>query len=49
MDQTILKVDFEEVNSLPNSVRGSGGFGSTGKWKIFFIKKILKDIQDKLY
>jgi len=45
----ILKVDFEEVNSLPNSVRGSGGFGSTGKWKIFLIKKILKDIQDKLY
>ena len=27
----ILKVDFQEVNSLPNSVRGSGGFGSTGK------------------
>ena len=30
----ILKVDFEEVDSLPDTVRGSGGFGSTGKWKI---------------
>ena len=27
----ILKVDFEEVDSLPDTVRGSGGFGSTGK------------------
>ena len=31
----VLKVDFDEVNNLPESVRGSGGFGSTGKWKIF--------------
>ena len=30
----ILKVDFEEVESLPDTVRGAGGFGSTGKWKI---------------
>ena len=30
----ILKVDFEEVDSLPVTVRGAGGFGSTGKWKI---------------
>jgi len=27
----VLKVDFEEVNELPKSIRGSGGFGSTGK------------------
>ena len=27
----ILKVDFEEVDSLPDTIRGSGGFGSTGK------------------
>ena len=27
----VLKVDFEEVDSLPESIRGSGGFGSTGK------------------
>ena len=30
----VLKVDFEEVDSLPDTVRGAGGFGSTGKWKI---------------
>ena len=27
----ILKVDFEEVDDLPDTFRGSGGFGSTGK------------------
>jgi len=29
----ILKIEFEEVDNLPDTVRGSGGFGSTGKWK----------------
>ena len=28
----ILKAEFEEVNNLPETIRGSGGFGSTGKW-----------------
>ena len=27
----VLKVEFEEVKDLPNTIRGSGGFGSTGK------------------
>ena len=27
----ILKIDFEEVNELPETIRGIGGFGSTGK------------------
>ena len=27
----IVKMEFEEVDSLPNTVRGQGGFGSTGK------------------
>jgi len=27
----VLKVDFEEVEELPDTIRGSGGFGSTGK------------------
>ena len=27
----ILKVNFEEVDELPDTVRGAGGFGSTGK------------------
>ena len=31
----IIKMEFEEVEQLPDSIRGSGGFGSTGKWKIF--------------
>jgi len=35
----ILKVEFEEVEDLPETIRGSGGFGSTGKW-IKFWKKI---------
>jgi dUTP pyrophosphatase len=27
----ILKIDLEETDSLPDTVRGKGGFGSTGK------------------
>ena len=27
----VLKIEFEEVNELPETIRGSGGFGSTGK------------------
>jgi dUTP pyrophosphatase len=27
----IYKMDIEEVNNLPGSIRGKGGFGSTGK------------------
>jgi len=27
----ILKIKFEEVEDLPTTLRGSGGFGSTGK------------------
>ena len=27
----VLKVDFQEVDNLPETIRGSGGFGSTGK------------------
>ncbi|HJN84226.1 MAG TPA: dUTP diphosphatase [Candidatus Pelagibacter bacterium] len=27
----VLKIDFEEIDDLPETVRGSGGFGSTGK------------------
>jgi len=30
----VLKIDFEEVDNLPDTLRGSGGFGSTGKWRI---------------
>ena len=27
----VIKIEFEEVNELPETIRGSGGFGSTGK------------------
>ena len=29
----VIKMDLEETNELPGSVRGVGGFGSTGKWE----------------
>ena len=29
----IIKMELEETNELPESIRGKGGFGSTGKWK----------------
>ena len=28
----IIKASLEEVNDLPETIRGEGGFGSTGKW-----------------
>ena len=35
----ILKIEFEEVDSLPDTVRGQGGFGSTGKkWALEIMK-----------
>ena len=30
----IIKMELEETNELPESIRDKGGFGSTGKWKI---------------
>ena len=30
----IIKMELEETNELPESIRGKGGFGSTGKWKV---------------
>ena len=30
----IVKMELEEENELPKSIRGRGGFGSTGKWKM---------------
>ena len=29
----VAKIRFEETDNLPDTVRGEGGFGSTGKWK----------------
>ena len=28
----VIKMDLEETNHLPETIRGEGGFGSTGKW-----------------
>ena len=28
----VIKMDLEETDTLPETVRGEGGFGSTGKW-----------------
>ena len=28
----VVKMELEEINDLPKSIRGKDGFGSTGKW-----------------
>ena len=28
----VIKMDLEETDNLPETIRGVGGFGSTGKW-----------------
>ena len=28
----VIKMDLEETTDLPETIRGEGGFGSTGKW-----------------
>ena len=28
----VIKMDLEETDNLPETIRGEGGFGSTGKW-----------------
>ena len=28
----VTKMEFKEVNDLPETIRGKSGFGSTGKW-----------------
>jgi len=28
----VIKIDLEQTNDLPETIRGEGGFGSTGKW-----------------
>ena len=30
----VIKMELEETIDLPNTIRGEGGFGSTGKWII---------------
>ena len=45
----VIKMKLEETNDLPETIRGEGGFGSTGKWIHVWIKIKLKDFQDKLF
>ena len=28
----VIKINLEETDDLPDTIRGQGGFGSTGKW-----------------
>ena len=28
----VIKINLEQTNNLPDTIRGEGGFGSTGKW-----------------
>ncbi len=28
----VVRIELEETNDLPKTIRGEGGFGSTGKW-----------------
>ena len=35
----VIKMDLEETDDLPETIRGEGGFGSTGKWAKILIRK----------
>ena len=30
----VIKMELQEIDELPETIRGEGGFGSTGKWAI---------------
>ena len=42
-------MNLEETDNLPETVRGEGGFGSTGKWVQAWTKMSSKSFQDKLF
>ena len=43
----VIKMELEETHELPETIRGDGGFGSTGKWTIHLIEKKSRDFQDR--
>ena len=43
----VFKMELEETDDLPKTIRGEDGFGSTGKWAASLIKKKLNDFQDR--
>ena len=45
----VIKMNLEETDNLPETVRGKDGFGSTGKWVQAWTKISLKHIQGKLF
>ena len=45
----VVKMNLEETDNLPETVRGKSGFGSTGKWVQTWTKISSKNIQDKLF
>ena len=42
----VIKMELQETNELPETIRGESGFGSTGKWAKISIKKKLKNFLD---
>ena len=42
----VIKIELEETSELPDSLRGTDGFGSTGKWIKILTNLKLKDFQD---
>ena len=45
----VIKMNFEETEELPETIRGEGGFGSTGKWAKSWTKNKSNVFQDKSY
>ena len=43
----VVKMELQETDELPETLRGEGGFGSTGKWKNHLTKVKLRGFQDK--
>ena len=34
----VIKMELQEANELPKTIRGKGGFGSTGKWGVKYVR-----------
>ena len=43
----VVKMELEETDNLPKTIRGKGGFGSTGKWTASLTKMKSNDFQDR--
>ena len=45
----VEKMQLEETENLPETIRGKGGFGSTGKWNLSLMMGKLKGFLDRLF